>query len=365
MDFKVSIAFYVWQSFRKGIWQTQGQSTDVKDVWRIAAELCSTQGCIAASIANSSAFLPALLTVDPLKTIAIDSTLQLKATTLSNPFKLPQVEPPAQALLFFIQLLNVVAAQCCNVTASVASTAGANQLRSAIASKLQQLTTNSRCTPVLSTEPTTPEQAGAPQPMAEPSQRVLLLRSAVLRLKLATLTFNVKADFLPPRQISLQSSYDIEMPRAVRSLWFMTKYLAVDIVQACLEPSDATTCHRDSYQEEETLAVALLEHLILTLRQCVKEPSFRLIAELPHALACLKLLTAVVSTMQPKVLRHEVKRLGMASTASGSWCRYLYICLAMLPMHSPITYIQSCLCVTNLLQLWSLHILVIPSTDVA
>lgn len=188
-------------------------------------------------------------------------------------------------------------------------------------------------------------------------------------MKLATLTFNVKADVLPPRQISFQSSYDFEMPSAARNLWFVMKYLAVDIVKTHLELSDATTCHRgsdqDSDQEEQTLAVALFEHLVLTLRQCVKEPSFRLIAELPHALACLKLLLAVVSSMQPKVMRHEVKRLVMASTASGSWCRHHYICFAMLPMQAPVTCIHSCLCVTNLLQLWSLRVLVIPGTDVA
>ena len=128
MDFTISIAFYVWQSFKNGIWQTRGQSTDVKDVRRIAAEVCSTQGSIAASTANSSVFLPALLIVDPLQTLAVDRAQQLKTTTLSNPHKFPQVEPPAQALLLLIQLLNVVAAECNSVTASVASTAGADQL---------------------------------------------------------------------------------------------------------------------------------------------------------------------------------------------------------------------------------------------
>ena len=292
MDFKISIAFYVWQSFRKGIWQTQRQSTDVKHVWRIAAEVCSTQGCIAASTADSSAFLPALLLVDPLQTLVVDRAQQLKTTTLSNLYKLPQVEPPAQALLLFIQLLNVVAAECNIVTASVASTAGADQLRSAIASKLQQLTNNSRCT-LVPADLAAPDQAGAPQPMAEPSKRVLLLRSAVLLLKLATLTFNVKTNFLPPQQIFL-SDNDFEMPRAVQTLWYLMTPLAVAIIATGIEPNDATTCHKDTDQEEETLTTALFEHLVLTLRQGVKDPIFRLMAELPHTVACVRLLAAVL-----------------------------------------------------------------------
>ena len=311
MDFSVSIAFYVWQSFRKGIWQSRGQSTDVKEVWRIAAEVCSTHGCIAASIANSSAFLPALLMVDPLQTLAVDMTQQLKTTTLSNPCKLPQVKPPSQALLLFIQLLNVVAAECNSVTAT--STAGTNQLHSAIASKLQQLTNNSRCTLVLSTDPTVQDQAGAPQPLAEPSKRVLLLRSAVLLLKLATLTFNVKADFLPAQQVSFSSGFDFELPRAVRSLWFTMTPLAVAIIETRTDPSDATTWHRDFALEEDQLAAALFEHLVLALRQGVKKPSVKVMAEMPHTLACLRLLAAVVTIMHPKIVRYEVKRLGRAA----------------------------------------------------
>ena len=348
MDFKISIAFYVWQSFRKGIWQTWGQSADVEDVWRTAAGVCSTQGCIAASIANSSAFLPALLMVDPLKTLAVESTQQLKTTTLSNPYKLPQVEPLAQALLLFVQLLNVVAAERNNTTASVTSTAGANQLSSAVASKLHELTNNSCCMPESLTDPTNPDQAGAPQPKAEPSKHVLLLRSAVLLLKLATLTFNVKADFVPPRQIFFLSSHGFEMPRAVRSLWYMMTSLAVGIITSRTESCDAAVSHGESDEEEETLAVALFQHLVLTLRQAVKDPSYKLIAELPHAVACLKLLAAVMSTMHPKVVRCEVKRLGTASTASGSWCQCLCISFAMVSMHALVTSAQarldSCLC---------------------
>ena len=337
MDFKVSIAFYVWQSFRKGIWQTRGQSTDVKDVWRMAAEVCSTQGCIAASIANSLAFLPALLMVDPLQTLAVDRTQQLKTTTVLNPYKLPHVEPLAQALLLFIQLLNVAAAECNSVTGSVTSTAGAKQLHSAIANKLQLLTNNSRCTPVLSTDPAIQDQAGAPQPLAEPSKRVLLLRGAVLLLKLATLTFNVKADFLPPQQLSFLSGYDFELPKAVRSLWYTMTPLAVSIIETRADQSDATTWHRD-FGEEVTLTAALFEHLVLALRQGVKKPSVKVMAEMPHTLACLRLLAAVVTVMHPKIVRREVKRLGRAAAhafnifASPLPCR---ACMRLLSVLNP------------------------------
>ena len=178
--------------------------------------------------------------------------------------------------------------------------------------------------------------------MAEPSKRVLLLRSAVLLLKLATLTFNVKLNFLPPQQVSVLSSNDFELPRAVRSLWYMITPLAVALIATGTEQSDATTCNRDADQEEETLAVALLEHLVLTLRQGVtKDPIFRLMAELPHTVACLRLLAAVVHTMHPKVMRREVKRLGTASTASGSWCHFLCVCFATLPMHALVTSAQA------------------------
>ena len=267
MHFEISTAFYIWQSFRKGIWQTE-DVVNVMNAWLTAAEVCSTQGCIAASIANSSAFLPALLLVDPLHTLTVARGQHAKFSTSLDPYKLPQVEPLTQALLLFAQLLTVIAAHFHSITASV--TTGADQ-RSAIASKLQQLTSNSHCTPVLSTDPSIKDQAGAPQPpqpLAKPSKRVLLLRSAVLLLRLATLTFNVKADFLPGQQKSLPSSSPFRMPSAVRSLWFVVSSLSVDLMK-CTEPDDVFACSKDSNQEEKTLAVALLEHLVLTLRQCV------------------------------------------------------------------------------------------------
>ena len=314
MDFKISSAFYIWQSFRKALWRPVQKYADMEDVWLTAAEVCSTEGCIAANIANNSlAFLPALLAVDPLQKVAVDrrqQDSQIMSMSL-DPYKLPKVEPVSRSLLLFAQLLTVVAAKPISITASVASPAGANQLRSAIASKLQQLTDNSCCTPVPVTGPIVQDQAVAPQPMAEPSQRVRLLRSAVLFAKLATMTFNVKADFLG------SSNYD--MPMAVQTLWLVMSNLSGSIHKTRTEPDGATPCCSFAEQEEEVLAVALFQHLIFTLRQVVKEPKLRLIADYRHALACLNLMSALLSIMPPEVVRREVKRLGRPSLVSCFW----------------------------------------------
>ena len=86
-----------------GLWQDVQEFADVKDIWVIAVEVCSTQGCIAASMANSSAFLPALLAVDPLHTDAVDRPLI--EVFPSNPracaFTLPQVDPLVRTLCCF------------------------------------------------------------------------------------------------------------------------------------------------------------------------------------------------------------------------------------------------------------------------
>ena len=301
-----------------------------------AAVVCSTQGCIAASIANSSAFLPALLLVDPLHTLKVVRGQHAKFSTSLEPYKLPQVDPLTQALLLFAQLLTVITAEFNSSTASITSTA--DQLF-AIACKLQQLTSNSQFTPVLSTDPSIQDQAGAPQPVAEPSKRVLRLRSAILLLRLATLTFNVKADFLPGQQNGFPSSSPFKMPSAVHSLWHMISALSATLTRRT-DP-EATACSQDSDQEEKTLAVALFEHLVLTLRQCVKDPSFRLMAELPHVLACLKLLMALLHIMHPEVIRHAIKRLGTAPL--HLLCHVARACTCYLYLVLSIHYIP-CLC---------------------
>ena len=164
----------------------------------IAAEVCSTQRCIAASMANNSTFLPALLAVNPLQTFPVDSLLHQNPSDSPEPSILPQAEPVVKSLLLLAQLMIAAAAERNSIFANIAdstdSTEGGLHLRSAIVRKLQQLTDLSCCTPVLLTDSTTQSQTCASQPLPKPSKRISILRSAVLMLKLATLTFNVKAD---------------------------------------------------------------------------------------------------------------------------------------------------------------------------
>lgn len=200
IHFTPSLALYIWQSFRKGPSQTEQADAGVEAVWWIAAEVCSTQGCLAESMTISSAFLPALLAADPLQTVLADNQLANNQGDPSHVFKLPQVEPPVRALLLFAQLLAAIAADCksifANIVAPRKSIKQEEQLRSAFASKLHQLADTSCCTPVLLPDSTTTQdQAGDPQSLLRPSKRVSMLRSAVLLLKLATLTCHLQADF--------------------------------------------------------------------------------------------------------------------------------------------------------------------------
>ena len=174
IDFTPSVALYIWQSFRKGLWQAVQTHTDVTDVWMVAAEVCSTQGCMATSVADSYAFLPALLAVDPLQTVPADKLLDTNPSDPSLVFTLPHVEPMGRALWLFAQLLAAVAAErnsiFANITAPTGSIEHKELLHYAIASKLQQLTDTSCCTSVLLTDLTSAQgQAGAPHPLPSPS----------------------------------------------------------------------------------------------------------------------------------------------------------------------------------------------------
>lgn len=261
-------------------------------VWVIVAEVCSTQGCIAASMANNLAYVPALLSLDPLKAIPDDSLLLLK------PFILPELEPVVRTLLLFAQLMVAIAAErksnSANIRAPTESTKGGKQLRSVIASKLQQLTDVSCCTPVLLTDPATHGQSGAPHPLPKPSNLVSLLRSAALVLKLATLTFNVKTDVC--------GHIDPEVAMSSHMLWPVILNLAGCIRVILI---DASTASRVTNQEEQMLCAALCEHSVVTLRQGLKESQANM-----QRLACLRLLWATLAVMQPQLVRHEVKALG-------------------------------------------------------
>ena len=300
IDFTPSLALYIWQSFRKGLWQTVQHYDDVLEVWIAAAEVCSTQGCIARSIGQNSAYLPAVLAIDPLQTFPVDRLLYLSSDDSPDPCILPPVDPLSRSVLLFAQLLNAVAAQreFIQPTAQTGCTEPLDSTEgcAAIASKLTQLTKISDCIPVLPTTLTLSDEAMALQSLPKPSKLVSLLRSAVLVSKLATLTFSVKADLL--------GHVDPDMPMAVQALWHSMRHVALSINKAITEARDTSTS-LESKDEEQTLAASLCEHLVATLRQALKESQAAMQRE-----TCLSLLSTVLPVMSPEALRHEVKRMG-------------------------------------------------------
>ena len=79
VEFTPSLALYIWQSFRKVPYAWGAvQCVNVANLWGIAAMVCSTQGCIATSMANSSQFLPDLLKLDPVQTFSVDRLLGIR-----------------------------------------------------------------------------------------------------------------------------------------------------------------------------------------------------------------------------------------------------------------------------------------------
>ena len=272
---------------------------NMDSLWAIAAEVCSTQGCIAASMANNLAYVPAILALDPLRTFPDYSMLHQNASTSPHPSTLPQGEPALQTLPLFAQLLVAVAADrkstLANITDPIESTKGGQQLRSAIASKLQQLTSDNQCTPVLLyADPITHDQSGSSHPPPKPGSLVSILRGTLLVLKVATLTFNVKAD--------ARGYVDPGAPMSAHMLWPVILNL-VSSIQGVLDVSTS------SNQEEETLCAALCEHSLATLRQGLKEPLANM-----QRLACLRLLWVMLAAMQPQQVRHKVKTLGTTLT---------------------------------------------------
>ena len=270
----------------------------------------------------------------PFRDIPVDKLLYEIPSNPPNPFILPQAEPLVRTLLLFAQLLAVVAAELNSILANIKAPTDAAEatelLRSAIASKLQELTDVSCCAPVLLTDPTTQDQTPALQPPPTPSKRVILLRSAVLISKLATLTFNVKADLI--------GHADAEMPMSVQALWQTMSTLAThnfDTVTesaTCSGSSTPLLVSVRSSQEERTLCVVLCEHLVTTLRQGLKEPQ----AE-AQKLACLQLLSVTLGVMHPELVRREIKRLG-----KGTPCQVLGL---RLPQHNWILPCCPCMCV--------------------
>ena len=150
----------------------------------------------------------------------------------------------------------------------------------------------------------------------------MLLRSAVLILKLATLTFSVKADY--------SGHVNPEMPMSVQSLWNMMLTLASSLshLNSLTQPHDTSTCSDRANQEEQTLCMHLCEHLVVTLRQAIKVPQAQMASH-----GCLQLLWAVLHGMHPEAVRNTVKRLGEISLA-------LLPCLFLLCFENAVLLLQ-------------------------
>lgn len=303
VSFTPSLALYLWQNLGKGLRQAVQHEDDVRHVWMWAAQGCCTKGYIAASMANIS-FLSTLLTVDPLQTLPVDRPLYFTADSPSDWLVLPPADPPVQVLLLFAQLLAVLAVDRSSILANIArtddTTEAEESLSYAVGSKLEQLIDMNCNVPVQLKDPTRNDVPGNPQTLPQPSTRIVLLRTLILFLKLATLTLNVKADML-------HGQIGSEMHHAVAALWLAIFVTALDFLTEIVDtkPGGTHTFTDDVNQEEQTLSTLLCERAAATLRQALKEPR----AEKPRR-ACLQLLTAVLASMKPELMRQETKRLG-------------------------------------------------------
>lgn len=277
-------------------------------------------------MANSSHLLLKILHLDPVQTFSADRLLYESPSECSHPFVMPQVEPVTQKLLLFAQLLTAVAAERNSMLATMAtppsSTSEGEHLRSAIASMLQGLTDGSCCTPVLLTD-----SADAPKPLSTPSKLVIMLRSAVLITKLATLTYNVKADLVgykvkPGPPIS-------ELHISLQTLWDSTAVVARSLIHDSFTKSDAvgvSTLQGNARvkvniqlvnDEAQALCTILIEHLVLTLRQYLKGPHAKQLS-VHQKVACMQLWEVLLPIMHPDRLGPETKRLGNASLLGSS-----------------------------------------------
>lgn len=323
MEFTPSLALYVWQSFRKAPY---ARHKHVANIWAIAAQVCSTQGCIATSTASSSRFLPDILNVDPLQTFSAETLLYQNPSESPQPFVMPQVEPWTQNLLLFAQLLTAIAAErnslLATMTAPPSSTSEDAHLRPAIASMLQTLTDVNCYTPVPLTD-----SADAPEPLSEPSQLVVMLRRAVLILKLATLTYNVKADLLGHDEGTPISVLSISMQTLWYSMAAVTRSLLtisvaeLGAVDVCTPSANArgVLSLRPADKEVQTLCTVLIEHLLLTLRQCLKGPHAKVLSvSKVQKVACLVSWEVLLPIMHPDQLGPQTKRLGKASLLGAS-----------------------------------------------
>ena len=195
INFEPSIALYISQSFRKGLWTAVQRPEEVTSLWQTAAEFSSTSGCIAAMLADEDA-VSVMMNTNPLQVIPADRLMYSPCLSGGVGAKeLPDVAAPIKHLLLFAQLLVVLAAECyqpaCDTMLTEMNTVN---LCAVIVHKLELLAAASNLralSPTASaTQPqleTQSEGTAGQQPVTlMPGRLIVLLRSALLILKLAT-----------------------------------------------------------------------------------------------------------------------------------------------------------------------------------
>ena len=318
ITFKPSVALYIWQSFRKCLWRSVQQPDDVTFLWQEAAAVSSSLGCIAATLADKEA-LSVMMAADPLQGLEVHRLLYTMpcdwdSSRHNTPFELPDTDAPVKCLLLFAQLLTKLAAERNqplpdNTSLTLLDRAS---LRTYSIIHLRQLASASSLGPM---PPATPgAEASGQQPgdidrlESMPSRHIVLLRSALLVLKLASLTHNVKADFV--------GHADSDIPAAVQALWQTLKSIAGCLERwhkhaASPEVSAGVVDSVEEAEEAQRLSLLLVQLLVPVLRQCVKEPQVRM-----RAAACCRLLEQLLGTpnvQQMQLLASEVMRLGKPS----------------------------------------------------
>lgn len=269
--FEPSVALYIWQSFRTGLWQAVHRPEDVTSLWQTAAEVSSSSGCIAAMLADEDAVF-FMMDADPLQVVSVDKLMYEENLGSIGAKELPDVAAPIKHLLLFAQLLGVLAAANHKPAfGPMLTQMNPDELCAVIEHKMEVLAAASNLQPLSVTVPATqpqpgtqPEGIAGQQPLTLlPGRRIVLLRSALLFLKLASLTHNVKADFIGH-----------EAPAAVRALWQSLQALSESLWAHHMGADKQTACNESDEEARGTrhLCLLLIHHLIFVLRKCVKAP---------------------------------------------------------------------------------------------
>ena len=319
ITFKPSVALYLWQSFRKRLW-LYVEPDDVILLWHEAAAVSSSLGCIAATLADKEA-CSVMVATDPLQVLEVERLLYERPCDLDSgrnntPSELPETDAPVKCLLLFAQLLAKLAVerdQLFPVSTSLTlwdrvslhTYIDIHSRQLAVASSLEIMPP---ATPGVHAPEQQPRGIGMLAPESLPRRHIVLLRSALLVLKLASLTHNVKADFL--------GHADSDIPAAVQALWRTLNSIAGSLEQKYkIAASHGASAGVDESAEEaeeaQRLCLLLIQLLVPVLRQCVKEPQVRL-----RAAACchlLEQLLVIPTAQQMQLLASEVIRLGKPS----------------------------------------------------